>query len=435
MLYQLDSNVDSRPKRGPDVKVIIQSLKTNAGPLDFQRTVACNPAKMFKSLIQRANDSGSMDTSLEYKSLCIDRTPQRTVPYVDELREILKENQHRTKLSLTDSCGTPTKMPFTNRKNLPDASTNTPKNDVKVACDKCDTKILNKKMPASSTPYRPKHDHENNNNCERECNLMTPTTDVRSIEFDSYDDKTLVKCFSLTRASCRRMASLRKSSKKPNDETSPIFERRSLFTSSFNASNRSSIIGPTELSPLRRQTNIKVKNNKIFNFFRSSKTGRTSPRPESDLTQTCNDLTQLLDKSNQNLDELGCVPLLTKDNIDLYTSTGADCDKTIDWGNNFEFSYICEPSTSDIDEDNEYSSKNESQPNIPHVHISPPSTGCGQTINESVICDLASSPFRRSVSDPALVRLASTHNFDHNTNHPSDINNTTRYIVSGFCYS
>lgn len=460
MRYQMDGTIDPRPKRGPDVKIIIQSLQLN--PVDDQqmavsRSNACNPAKMFKSVIQRANDSGSMDTSLEYKPLSTiaenknGHSLHRKMPYVDELREILKKNQNFQSKSnnapKNDGVQTPSKLPFANRKNLPQTPIDCePKNNsaaVPKVCEQyVDSVKLKKKMPMSSTPYRAKADNETNNNCKSEINLMTPAADVRFIDADCEKtdgeiNKTLVKCFSLTRASCRRMASFRKNLRKQGSsseifeqKTSPKFERRTLFTSSLNSkTNRSSVVLPDETSPLRRQKNIKVKNSKLLNFFRPSKVneeeGIVCSKHESNLSHTCNNLTQLLAKSDQIFDELGCVPLLTKDNLDYHTCCDDDMnesDQTICWGDKFEFSFLCEPSTSDIEEDfdddigSEYfpSVENTKFPNIPFVKVSPPSsieTNECQRSNKDATnnFDINSSSFRRSVSDPALIRLSSAY--------------------------
>lgn len=459
MHYRMDGTLDPQPKRGPDVKIIIQSLKLKPvmeHNADISRAIACNPTKMFKSSIQHANDSGSMDTSLEYKSLSTQENKsqslnRRKLPCVDELREILKENKNLRSNKVepkNDTNETPSKLPFKNRKNLPEIPTESNsfiKMDIKTPniCEKYIDlmPILDRKMPASSTPFRPKHGDEMNNNCTNELNLMTPSADVQFIDADidlPYGgdfNKTLIKCFSLTRASCRRMASFRKSARKQDCKSeilhpsSPKFERRTLFTSSFNANpNRSSIISTTETSPLHRQKNIKLKKSKLFNFFRSSKVNapdndHASVRHESDLTQTCNNLSRLLEKSNEKFDELGCTPLLTTDNVVLHTkneSNSDDCDKTIDWDEKLEFSFICEPSSSDIDEHEEdenglqyFPSTNcrKKLPFIPFVKVSPPSIELSDDNDQhSNSYNLNSSPFRRSVSDPALIRLATIYN-------------------------
>lgn len=447
MQYQINSNnnsnmIDTRPKTGPEVKVIIQSLKLQA-PI-VPRAIACNPAKMFKSSIQRANDSGSLDTGLEFKSL--PSRVKKNAIYVNELREILKESQN-CKIQNENEQNkpivnvTPSKLPFTNRKNLPEPQPNCKVRPQKLICEKYTlTKVHCEKIPASSTPYRPKTEFKcDNDSIFKKPNSMSPPSsseldiDTFDDDFDQSRDRTLVKCFSLTRSSCRRMASFRNSLRKSDSKyvisapNSPKFERRSLFTSSLKAKvDRSSIVSTSEVSPLQRQKNIKIKSNsKFLSFFRSNKT--TTKPGESDLTETCSNLSDLLAKSEEN-DGLGCVPLLTKDNVDLFdheTSVASDdCDKTLGWGENFEFSFLCEPSTSDIEDDDDFIQPIDSgfENDFPFVRVHPPS--------EEFVCNskprrerhfmenLNSSPFRRSISDPALIRLANKNN-DNNNNHSS----------------
>lgn len=447
----MDGTLDPKPKRGPDVKIIIQSLEMH--PVPEQNTVvprinACNPAKMFKSVIQHANDSGSLDTSLEYKSLTIVHKKNallhiRKIPYDDELRAILKENKivhSNSVMRKVDETDSPvSKLPFANKKNLPQTRVNLkikPKNDrnMPTMCEKWfDTLKFSKNMPASSTPYRPKQNSDTNinNNCKREIDLMTSSADVRFIDSDNEGtdgdfNKTLIKCYSLTRASCHRMSSFRKPFRKQDCKSdiqisnSPKLERRSLFSSSFNvAVNRSSIISTTEISPLRRQRNIKIKNSKLLNFFRPSKinTLNCETQHENDLTKTCSNLTELLVKSDENSEELGCMPLLTRDNIDFHTEKDEDmddCDKTIDCCNKLEFSYICEPSTSDIDEEDEleyFPTANTKSSIVPYFNITPPSISSCEIyeVKKNNMYNINSSHIRRSISDPALIKLVTVY--------------------------
>lgn len=459
-----DFNYKKRgPKRCPDVKIIIQSLKMEPVVNEIMcgsRIITCNTAKMFKSMIQHANDSGSMDTSLEYKPLSTKRSdpvPCRKVKYVEELREILKDNSN-IQFNKAKTNRTSSKLPFGNRTNLletPIDSKKKPKNSPKIVpmiCEKfIDTVKLSKNLPDSSTPYRPKQCNETiNNNTESDTNFMSS---VQSIDSDTNNDfdKTLVKCYSMTRESCRRISSFKKSFLKPDCNsnnfvsTSSKFERRSLFTSSLNGTDhRSSIVSTDETSPLQRQRNIKSKNSKILNFFRSSKVDSSNfeLRHRTNLAETCSNLSQMLTKSDH-FDELGCEPLLTKNNIDYYARNKFemdDCNEIIDWDNNFEFSFTCEPSTSDIREENEFEF-------LPIIEIqSKPSVVSFLNTPSIVICDahqsekkeqtnynINSSPFRRSVSDPALIRLATLNNkntFEQNCgihfNDPSDFFDWTK---------
>lgn len=447
MQYEINNNnnsnmIDTRPRTGPEVKIIIQSLKLQASIVP--RSIACNPAKMFKSSIQRANDSGSLDTSLEFKSL--PSGVKKNAVYVNELREILKESQN-CHIQIENKQKpivnvTPSKLPFTNRKNLPDPQPNVKVQPKKLICEKYTlTKVHCDKIPASSTPYRPKTEFKcDNDSIFKKPILMSPPsltelgTDIDTFddEFDQSHERTLVKCFSLTRSSCRRMASFRNTLRKSESKymisapNSPKFERRSLFTSSLKAKvDRSSIVSTSEVSPLQRQKNIKIKqNSKFLSFFRSNKTTKTG---ESDLTETCSNLSDLLAKSKENDDDgLGCVPLLTKDNVNLFdheTSVASDdCDKTLGWEDNFEFSFLCEPSTSDIEDDDDFIQPIASgyENDFPFVRVHPPSeeTVCNKKKpkqERNFMENLNSSPFRRSISDPALIRFANNNNYNHSS--------------------
>lgn len=420
---QMDGTLDPRPKRGPDIKIIIQSLKL--APILEQpkiecRAVACNPFKMFKSSIQYANDSGSMDSSFEHKEIYTEqiksKVPQRRkMPCVEEFRQVLQENEQIIRKDKSERNETPSKLPFSNRKNLP--TTPTVSNDsfgtdIKTPkfCEKLfDLLPLSKKMPASSTPFRPKPNNEMNNNCEKELNQMIPSVDV----------KAMIKSYSLTRVACRQMAASRKRECVSSDlsPNSPIFKRGHLFSSSFHGrSNESPIISSTESSPVLPRKN--TVNSRIAQFL-----GITKVNTESDLTQTCNNLSRMLEQSGQTADDLGCTPLLTTDNVDVHTKMNDetnDCDETIIGGNKFEFSFICEPSTSDTDEDIEleYFPSTDCRKKLPFIPFSKGS------MPPTKLCDnFNSSPFRRTISDPALIRLAT------NNNNPS--NCATENTVSG----
>lgn len=440
--------IDTRPKTGPEVKIIIQSLTLQA-PIVPRARIACNPAKMFKSSIQRANDSGSLDASLEFKSL--PSVAKKNAVYVNELREILKESQNSKFQSENQQTPivnvTPSKLPFTNRKNLPEPQPNVRAQPKKWICDKYTLiKVHCEKIPASSTPYRRKTEFNGDQNSifKKPNSMSPPSSSDLDTDIDTFDDdydqsreRTLVKCFSLTRSSCRRMASFRNSLRKSESKyvisapNSPKFERRSLFTSSLKSKvDRSSIVSQSEVSPLQRQKNIKIKqNSKFLSFFRSNKIATKTG--ESDLTETCSNLSDLLAKSEENDDDgLGCVPLLTKNNVNLFdheTSVASDddadddCDKTLGWGDNFEFSFLCEPSTSDIEDDDDFIQPIDSgfENDFPYVRVTPPSdeTVCNTKPKRDrhFMENLNSSPFRRSISDPALIRLANNNNNDHSS--------------------
>lgn len=443
MHSQMNGTVDLKPKTGPDVKDILQSIKIqqSIGMKQSSRSIACNPAKMFKSTIQRANDSGSLDASLEYKSLP-NSSVEKRFDYVNELRQVLKENQHIEaqidsafckKHKTNENNVITSKLPFVNRKNIENKYLIVSKSSV---CEQCNNKNVNllktnRNMPINSTPYKSKQENDLiNSNVEK---ISTPSLhDKNAIDsrceaiYNEFDQQSnlncaLVKCFSLTRNSCRRISSFHDSSKKQNKKP---FERQSLFTSSFNSihtKNRFCDVSKEEL--LQREKNTKNKNSKLLDLFRTSKTkiNDSQKSAKNSFNDLCNSNScQFLLQTTDN--ELGCASL-TKYNLDIHTANqnnllnmSSDCDQTIDWGDKFEFSFICEPSTSDNKDNDEdsfcYSNEVEVCANRKNS-FRIPSIELNQTRSESDNF-INSSPFRRSISDPALLRLANIRFSDEN---------------------
>lgn len=433
------------------IKIIIQSLA-------MQPTTAGTTKMPFEALIQRANDSGSFDTSLEYKSLPPNRHRKVSTAahnakqlhnntihefgYMDELRQRLNKKDGGSDPVVSPS----KKIPFFDSKNVLDA---TPKSVRQQLMNSIN--VTGKRLPLCSTPFRPKR--------PTQLNLQTPPADARFIdsENESVDDendtvagivfesddalmdvsttavestdedeaqhRTLIKCFSLTPDSCRRLCTQNTPNRSVTSApSSPKCERRSNFLSSFRK-NRSSIVSPLEKSPLRRQKNVKIKHSKLFNFFRSTPVASKSSTECSNLSDTCTRLRQLLANAEDFDDtELGCAPLLVHENIDRH---GAG--KPVDWGENFEFSFICEPSHSEVDnddyDDNDDDQKsiyvscesvtNEQMPSIPMVKVTPAAPASSDTSHQyirrsSIPTKNALSPFRRSISDPTLRGMVFT---------------------------
>lgn len=280
--------------------------------------------------------------------------------------------------------------------------------------------MFEKRLPACSTPKVAKSTAPTNT-ASGVLNLQTPPADARFIDSDceSLDElrdnfqdngkpNGLVKCFSLTRSSCRSLtttiANLTRSPASAPSSPSPI--RNYLSWASLNMKKK-----PLDESPLKRQKNIKLsKRVNKQGYLLAKKLGGQSRSEEN-----------LLNVSNDNL---GCRPLLTKENIDQREQQNCeDPDQTLSWGDNFEFSFICEPSTSDNEDDTAPDSpfKHNSEFRIPAVEITPPQPitpaapkihrvnddeflaqniqrhrAQDQTIN-------GLSPFRRSISDPSLL--------------------------------
>lgn len=218
-------------------------------------------------------------------------------------------------------------------------------------------------------------------------------------------EQTLVKCFSLTRSSCRSLtATIRNIRLSRTPSSAPSSQK----------SNRHSLLSITAdtPSPLRRQKNVKKTKN--FNL--------KSLLNIKEQTVGDNESNSSYNESNDN-DDLGCTPLLTKENIERSLSsdqdlTEDDLDRTLNWGDKFEFSFICEPSSSDTemadsedDLDHTFARKPESFV-IPEVKVTAPKVNYGeidgfgpelrwkQSRDDSTS---GMSPFRRSISDPSFL--------------------------------
>lgn len=425
------------------IKIIIQSLTVQSN--------ASGSTKIpFEALIQGANDSASFDTSLEFKSLPLsrqDRAPtsvatnatsfHKTVhgfEYMEELRQRLNKNIG------TNAKDLPSKTPLVDKKNLIDAMP-------KTTCQKFKntTNVTAKRLPKCSTPFRLKRpsqldlqtppadarfiDSENESVDGENALMDVSTTTVESADDDDAQNQTLVKCFSLTPDSCRqlstRIAGSRTTTSVPN---SPKHKRGGNSMSSFRV-NRSSIVSPLEESPLRRQRNVKIKNSSFFNLFRSTPVVSKSSTENPNLSETCTKLRQLLANAEDSDDtELGCAPLLARENVNQLSR-----EKTMDWSENLEFSFICEPSHSDADIDDDddkddqksiYVSR-ESVNTDPHVRsipivkVKPVATKYQQNHHIRTTTQNSLSPFRRSMSDPTLRGMVFT---TANVNSGSDLN-------------
>lgn len=423
------------------IKIIIQSLT-------MQPNTAAGTTKMpFEALIKCANDSSSFDTSLEFKSLPPNRhrkaakstatdgkqSHNNTIHgfgYMDELRQRLNKNVG------SDVFDSPSrKMPFFDKKNVIDTL---PKSAGQKLMNSMN--VMAKRLPTCSTPFRPKPpaqlnlqtppddarfiDSENEfvDDVDGEDALMdVSTTAVESADEDEAQNLTLIKCFSLTPDSCRRLSTRVTSNQSVTSApSSPKYERRSNFLSSFRK-KRSSIVSPLEESPLRRQKNVKIKNSKFFNVFRSTPVASKSSTECSNLSDTCTRLRQLLANAEDFDDtELGCAPLPDQENVH--------------WGDNFEFSFICEPSHSDaeVDDGNDGDQKSiyvscesvtaekMSRP-VRMVKVTPAPVSSKSTHHIPPTTQNSLSPFRRSVSDPTLRGLVFTTVGDAITTDPNSM--------------
>lgn len=257
-----------------------------------------------------------------------------------------------------------------------------------------------------------------------------------NVENQKIDDNgTLKKCFSLTRNSCRQIASTIKAIRHSNSSqsvmsapNSPKFERHSIFLSSFNSrrssrsiqnyiENRGDGLTTTQESNLYQKDQTKSlkssKNSKFLNFFKiptlSASKARGNKRPLGSPSKS---------PMEEHTDDLGCFPLLIQENVDTHNvkyfdEEEFDGDKTLDWGDRFEFSYICEPSTSDgeAEDPRRYESKMDLM-KTPGLVVTPPSPidpdeidGVAETLRRQTKNKRILSAIRRSISDSSIFKL------------------------------
>lgn len=263
-------------------------------------------------------------------------------------------------------------------------------------------------------------------------NLHTPPADARHMDSDSEsigDDLPaigLVKCFSFTRSSCRSITStLGHFTRSPSV---PSSQRRAL-----------------DESPLRRQKNIKLSKKVNVSEYLAAK---------NLLNRSMDEVNGDMQAHDENGEYLGCHPLLTKENIESHLPNDDDEDvfdpnETINWGDKFEFSFICEPSTSDAEDDElEQKRGTEATPTktkwVEPSMVSSRAGGDLTIIRPSGVQDAwLSSPIRRSISDPSfihgvnlmpppLIRIERDSD-DHVTIHQATVVSLTTLTVSRCC--
>lgn len=277
------------------------------------------------------------------------------------------------------------------------------------------------------------------NNNSFDSNIENKSENITDTVKRNDNNRTLVKCFSLTRSSCRQFASTIKSIRNSTNSqsqsvmsapNSPKFERHSIFLSSFSNRRTSRTISKnvesktiesdasgSDSSPLKLE---KSKSSKFLNFFKNRILSSTKVEDAMDSRNklmrnpTFDALNLKLSNTNYQPDEeLGCFPLLIKENIDHHNikyseEVTTDIDQTLGWGDQFEFSFICEPSTSDT-ETEEMDRYNTNLSKTPELVLTPPSPV--QSIENICVYNSlrhhskpAEKPIaiRRSISDPSI---------------------------------
>lgn len=250
-------------------------------------------------------------------------------------------------------------------------------------------------------------------------------------------NRTLVKCFSLTRSSCRQIASTLKSIRNSTNNqsvmsapNSPIFERHSIFLSSFNNRRTSRTISKnidfqtdgSDMSSGSDLTPVKLEksksSSKLLNFFKNRilSSGKGEGKNKIVRNPTFDALNIKLSSSLHQVDEdLGCYPLLIKENVDFHNTKYSDEEnvelrETPDSGEQFEFSFICEPSTSDTEAEelhqHHYDANSSKNPKLIVIPPSPTNSMENVSIFNSLQRPPKSIeqqlPIRRSMSDPSI---------------------------------
>lgn len=233
---------------------------------------------------------------------------------------------------------------------------------------------------------------------EYKLNLLTPPADAtfidsdfESMEQDRYSSGSSKESLSDERTLIKLMESSKEDSEETLKTCSPFSIRKKL--------------------QLQRRTNVKFTgNHKILEIFSSKKKKNRS-----------------LNSSIESESDRSFIPL-TKANILKYTeSSSPQKSKSQNWGENFEFSYICEPSSSDIEDDGIFSQSKICSLNIspdssfeapsivlPIFKIDPPQSPPAMRIacemvrkivtNSLEIKSATTSILRRSLSDPATLK-------------------------------
>lgn len=317
----------------------------------------------------------SFETSLEYKPIKIcDKSDlqtkfdfKRQVSNSLETSPIKNETTKKTKLNFDDNFD---ELSF--KQNL---TTSTPvkSNSLKVPIK------MNQELKSSANHIK---------KYEYKLNLLTPPADAtfidsdfESMEQDRYSSGSSKESFS----DDRTLIKLMENSKEDSEETltcSPFSVRKKL--------------------QLQRRTNVKFTgNHKILEIFSSKKKKNRS-----------------LNSSIESETEKSFVPL-TKANIQKYTENS----QSQNWGENFEFSFICEPSCSDVEDDGIFSQSKIHSPDssfevppiiLPIFKIDPPQSPPAMRIacemvkkivsNSLEIKSATTSILRRSLSDPASLK-------------------------------
>lgn len=306
----------------------------------------------FAALIKNANDSETFNTSLENKTICA---------------KIELKNVHRSDVSVDASAGTNSDI-INLLKNVNVISDNAyisgEDHSVEtIPMDTSNDSYTNlKSSVTSSTPV--KLTSESSPSETYQLNLHTPPEDASFIDSDHEPVQQLADV--------------------SNNETLKYTHDNGTTPKEFTFKK------PIQ-STLRRHKKL-LKEPKVLKFFTNRRRKKSrlqyeqrSSKYDSDSSRSTSPLSRY--------HELGCTPLLVTENIQrLYDNA--------EWGDDFDFSFICEPSTSDLENDDE----NVDSLNTSTYHFEPP---CVPTFRITAPVDLSQNlkeasvhVLRRSLSIP-----------------------------------
>lgn len=406
----------------------------------------------FTAVIKNSNDT-SNDNVLEFRSLmsnsfkvdakgCIDENDKTDKSYSDDVKEFIKKildrekpeasadnsdevkNDSGVKSEQNDSNGSLSDLVITKKQKIND-SDGSPAAFAKMASSTpikvCEHRV---KLDISGVGYLSFGDVDGNNK-----NVSLNDSDFESMDQDQYDespkkvdiiddDATLVNNHAT------------KSNENKENNLSTISRASSL--TDFKNGFKMILEETVKRTPmaLRRAFNMdsdsgsttsSVKKSSFLNIFSSTKKLKRKQSPG---------------KKRHSRRSGSCKKKysLTKENLQKYLNDETD-KENVEWGDNFDYSFICEPASSDVDENensHNYISYNTSldssiemmkSPLIPSFKIDPPTDGSSSVSSMTVQSDLyppacdyvrhtikcsyasklsLSSSLRRSVSEPAI---------------------------------
>ena len=415
-----------------ELKVVITSIIPQINLNDFTTVIKCGNDSTFENLLEfrslmsdsfKTNDNGPAG----------DHTEQNEKSYSNDVKDFIQKILERKELENCDE----ENSSIEKDKSECDSGCKSEQNDSSSSFPSASELMITKKQKinesvdslvafatmASSTPIKMKEHQKVNLDIsgvgflnftsddkfqEKQKNLSLNDSDFESMDQDQYDsimnEKIMDKDATLINSACSK----KKSSDKENLTVSLISRTSSI--SDFKHNIKMIVEETVKRTPMviRRAFNIDCdsesnsgssKPSKFMNLFSSTKK----------LKKKQNSLKKKRNKKSAN--GLKRYPL-TKENLKKYLLTETINKENVEWGENFDYSFLCEPATSDVDENeisNNYISYNTSldssiemlkSPLVPRFRIDTPS----EQSSISTISSSSSSSFvklRRDIYHPA----------------------------------